>query len=470
MSDKKLYQLPALTGPGAGDLVYVSKADGSADGAASFSSLTPVLGGVLAGAFAPASHGHALADIAGAGALSTYAAIAPSADVQSLLGAASDAAIRSQLGLALGADVQAYSPALGVYAAISPSTDVQTLLGAADYPAFRSCSGLAIGADVQGYSARLADLAGASWTQGDLAYFDGSNLTRLAAGTSGQFLKTQGAAANPVWDTPAGSGTIGGSSGSTDKAIIRADGTGGATIKGGSLITISDTGALGLPDGVRQVFNPDATSAGLNVGAQAGDPSSLSNGDVWYDSTANSLKGRISGVTVGLAARALIEETVTSGSQTTVTFSSIPAIFRDLEVVVRGRSAQAVLGSDILMRFNNDSGTNYQYEQAAFSGTATAFAQSTGQTSQKVSIFPGISAVTSYAGSATIRILDYRGTTFFKNTQIQSGGNYGTTTNTNQILLYQGLWLSTSAINRVDVFTASSNFVDGSIVSLYGLM
>ena len=36
-------------------------------------------------------------------------------------------------------------------------------------------------------------------TQGDILYRDGSGLARLAAGTSGQFLKTQGSGANPVW-------------------------------------------------------------------------------------------------------------------------------------------------------------------------------------------------------------------------------------------------------------------------------
>ena len=36
-------------------------------------------------------------------------------------------------------------------------------------------------------------------TQGDILYRDGSGLQRLGAGTSGQFLKTQGTGANPVW-------------------------------------------------------------------------------------------------------------------------------------------------------------------------------------------------------------------------------------------------------------------------------
>ena len=44
-----------------------------------------------------------------------------------------------------------------------------------------------------------------TWTQGDILYANGSNtLAKLAAGTSGQFLKTLGSGANPVWASPAG--------------------------------------------------------------------------------------------------------------------------------------------------------------------------------------------------------------------------------------------------------------------------
>ncbi len=39
-----------------------------------------------------------------------------------------------------------------------------------------------------------------SQAQGDILYCDGTYWKRLGAGTSGQFLKTQGAGANPVWD------------------------------------------------------------------------------------------------------------------------------------------------------------------------------------------------------------------------------------------------------------------------------
>tara|TARA_R100000951_G_scaffold115708_1_gene124675 strand:- start:162 stop:938 length:777 start_codon:yes stop_codon:yes gene_type:complete len=46
-------------------------------------------------------------------------------------------------------------------------------------------------------------------TQGDILYRDGSGLQKLAAGTSGQFLKTQGSGANPVWSTADSGKTLG---------------------------------------------------------------------------------------------------------------------------------------------------------------------------------------------------------------------------------------------------------------------
>lgn len=43
-------------------------------------------------------------------------------------------------------------------------------------------------------------IAMGSDAQGDVLYYSGSAYVRLAAGTSGQFLKTQGAGSNPTWD------------------------------------------------------------------------------------------------------------------------------------------------------------------------------------------------------------------------------------------------------------------------------
>ena len=56
--------------------------------------------------------------------------------------------------------------------------------------------------------AALEDLGGATLAQGDVLYYNGSNLVNLGAGTSGQFLKTQGADANPVWAAAGGGGAM----------------------------------------------------------------------------------------------------------------------------------------------------------------------------------------------------------------------------------------------------------------------
>lgn len=83
-----------------------------------------------------------------------------------------------------------------------------SLVTAADYAAMRTLLGLVISTNVQAYHARLADLAGITYAQGDVLYFNGSNIVKLAAGTSGQYLKTQGTGANPTWASISGGGDM----------------------------------------------------------------------------------------------------------------------------------------------------------------------------------------------------------------------------------------------------------------------
>jgi len=84
--------------------------------------------------------------------------------------------------------------------------------------------------------------------------------------------------------------------------VLNTDGS--AAFGTAGLITISAAGVIGFPDGVRQTFNPNGTTPGLNVGSQVGDPSTPANGDIWYDSTGNLLRARINGATVSLGVSA----------------------------------------------------------------------------------------------------------------------------------------------------------------------
>lgn len=49
--------------------------------------------------------------------------------------------------------------------------------------------------------------------------------------------------------------------------------------------TLATTSTNVWEDGTKQTFNPDATNAGINVGSQAGNPSAVAVGDIWYNST-----------------------------------------------------------------------------------------------------------------------------------------------------------------------------------------
>ena len=68
--------------------------------------------------------------------------------------------------------------------------------------------------------------------QGDIFYVDGSgNVVRLAAGTSGQYLKTQGAGANPTWASAPGGWNVTSKTGNytaSDGDIVLVDASGGA--------------------------------------------------------------------------------------------------------------------------------------------------------------------------------------------------------------------------------------------------
>ena len=110
----------------------------------------------------------------------------------------------------------------------------------------------------------LDSLAGSTVAQGDIIYRAGTNWSRLPAGTSGQFLQTNGAGSNPSWETVsggAGTGDVVGPASSVDETLVRFNGTTGKLIQG-SVITVSDTGTISAVDAISFDVTPTAIQTG----------------------------------------------------------------------------------------------------------------------------------------------------------------------------------------------------------------
>lgn len=173
----------------------------------------------------------------------------------------------------------------------------------------------------------------------------------------------------------------------------------------------------------------------------------------------------------GSGALTLITETVTSGSATNVSFTSIASTWRDLVVRINGRGTKTASLVDLRMRFNADTGANYDTHSTQVNGTSAAnnFINA-GGTSVYLGNIAAASAPSGYADFIELRIGDYKGTTFHKTgrkeggTKINSGGASG------WYYIENGSfwWLSTAAITQIDVFPSANGFVDGTVISLYG--
>jgi hypothetical protein len=149
--------------------------------------------------------------------------------------------------------------------------------------------------------------------------------------------------------------------------------------------------------------------------------------------------------------------TLNSATQT-ITFNNIPQNYTDLVLVsVFG----ATSGMDIALRFNGDtSSSNY--------GTVRMWANGVSGPASNRNTDTGIIPRTNVNQASTLssmlrtNIMNYVSTSMFKSVI----GRYDFSSQTEQ---HAGTWMSTAAINKIEVVAFSNTFTSGSSFTLYGI-
>jgi hypothetical protein len=172
---------------------------------------------------------------------------------------------------------------------------------------------------------------------------------------------------------------------------------------------------------------------------------------------------------------ALITETVVGGGgAANVNFTSIPSTYRDLRVVIRGRSDEVTANnfSSVRIRFNGDTAANYGYQATQGSNTTTSSFQNLSLTGIPVGYVTASGAPANVPAACECTVYDYRGTTFSKEVSARAGLRRSATAGEHHVETAYGWWTGTAAISSLDVYipTGGGSFIAGTVISLYGIL
>jgi hypothetical protein len=139
-------------------------------------------------------------------------------------------------------------------------------------------------------------------------------------------------------------------------------------------------------------------------------------------------------------------------------------------IVLVARNDTVNPGVDNLIRFNGDTGANYDDGATRNNSGTIATIHDEAATSGEFSQVVASSGTANYATAITGFIPNYAGTTFFKTGTYDSGYEIVPGTPTYQAWQGTFTWRSTSAINQVNVRPASGNYIAGSRLTIYGIL
>lgn len=161
--------------------------------------------------------------------------------------------------------------------------------------------------------------------------------------------------------------------------------------------------------------------------------------------------------------------TVGSGTQNEITFSSIPSTYTHLQLRLIGRTNRTSnTQANVVMRFNNDTGSNYAFHDLYGDGSSVTASATTSQTNIVVNRITGADAISNNFGAIIVDILDYKNTNKYKTIRALGGvDNNGS----GAVSFSSGVWMNTNAITEIDLTTIAGtfNYTQYSHFALYGI-
>jgi hypothetical protein len=154
-----------------------------------------------------------------------------------------------------------------------------------------------------------------------------------------------------------------------------------------------------------------------------------------------------------------LAEVVLGSSDSSITFSSIPATYRDLVVTINGKTTG---NADIGLRLNGDSGSNYSFVYMGGSGSGSGASGAAG--SQTSIVLDAYFWRSTEISTCIAHIMDYSATdkhkTVLSRNNVAGGG----------VDAFANRYASTSAITSVEVRTTANAFDTGTVIGLYGIV
>lgn len=162
----------------------------------------------------------------------------------------------------------------------------------------------------------------------------------------------------------------------------------------------------------------------------------------------------------------LISSQTPSGTGT-VTFSSIPGGYTDLELRISGRTTDASI-QNILMTVNGLGGTNYDFQRVYTVGGGTSGDSGNATSSWTLWAVPASGYTTGFVAAGKVDIINYSGTTLHKTMLFQGRQPSHASSGAGYVISGVGAVRTTSAITSITLTLGAGNWVSGSKVSLYG--